>query len=118
VFLSLYIIHPKVKELKIDLKHVVNATTLNIITNCCNNPDANMGTGTGTMSKFSDLGTTSAASYAVPGVSVVYKPEGGTFSASFLNKMANTGWDLIINDNAGGTAGTLESWEIIEQICN
>lgn len=90
VFLSLYIIHPKIKELKIDLKHVTNTTTLNIITTCCGPTEANMGTAAGTMSKFNDLGTLVASSYVAPGTPTVYKASGGSFATTFLNKMANT----------------------------
>lgn len=74
VYLNFYIIHPKVRELTITLKHVTNSTSLIVISTCCSNPDANMGTGVTTMTKFSDAGTAAATTYAVPGVSVVYKP--------------------------------------------
>ena len=71
------------------------------------------------MTKFSDAGTTAAASYAVPGISVVYKPSGGAFGTTFKDKLANTGWSLDINDaNGPSNVGTLEKFDIIEEVCN
>ena len=39
-----------------------------------------------------------------------FRPEGGTFGATFLNESVTGNWTLSICDDAGGDVGTLDSW--------